>query len=135
MFARDLVKFGYNEWMLTLEIINNHICVHYQEVKLAIQQLLNEVKKLNLVPSAGLSICFQRTNYLLSAPTEHLFHLLFERLGHYNIERVYHVLISVELNRRLDELKLDQFRWVNTEILKEVDRFYNGSSDDFVEEG
>ena len=51
------------------------------------------------------------------------------------MERVYHVLISLELNRRLDEMKLDQFRWVNPEILKEVDRFYKGSSDDFMEEG
>ncbi|CAI9286777.1 unnamed protein product [Lactuca saligna] len=55
-------------------------------------------------------MCFQRTDDLPSAPTEHLFHLRLEGLGHYELERGYCELISLELSRRLDELKLDQFR-------------------------
>ncbi|CAI9272198.1 unnamed protein product [Lactuca saligna] len=55
-------------------------------------------------------ICFQRTNDLHSAPTEHLFHLRLERLGHFELERAYHVSISLDLSRRLYELKIDQFR-------------------------
>ncbi|CAI9277351.1 unnamed protein product [Lactuca saligna] len=65
---------------------------------------------------------------------EHLFHLRLEGLGHYERERGYHVLISLELSRRLDELKTDQLRWVNPKILKEEDKVYNGSSDDSREE-
>ena len=30
VFARELVKFGYNEWMQILEIINKHKSVHAQ---------------------------------------------------------------------------------------------------------
>ena len=36
VFARELVKFGYNEWMRILEIINKHKSVHAQEVKFSI---------------------------------------------------------------------------------------------------
>ncbi|CAI9285240.1 unnamed protein product [Lactuca saligna] len=53
--SRELVKFCYNEWMQILEIIDQHKGVHAQEVKLAVQHLLNKLKKLNLVPSVGLS--------------------------------------------------------------------------------
>ncbi|CAI9260052.1 unnamed protein product [Lactuca saligna] len=53
MFAHQLVKFSYNKWMQILEIINKYKSVHAQEVKLEIQQLLNKVKKPNLVPSTG----------------------------------------------------------------------------------
>ena len=78
-------------------------------------------------------MCFKCTDDLPSAPTEHLFHLRLEGLGHYELEKGYRVLISLEMNRRLDELKLDQFRWVKLENFKEVDKFYNGSSDDSEE--
>ncbi|KAL7587597.1 hypothetical protein Lser_V15G38003 [Lactuca serriola] len=74
-------------------------------------------------------MCFQRTDELSSAPTEQLFHLCLEGLGHYELERGYRVYISLELNRRRDEWKLDQFRWVKPEILKEVEKFYNSSPD------
>ena len=79
-------------------------------------------------------MCFQCTDDLPSAPTKHFFHILLEGLGHYELERGYHVLISLELSRRLDELKLDHFRWVKYEIIKEADKFYKGSSDDSEEE-
>ncbi|CAI9290108.1 unnamed protein product [Lactuca saligna] len=126
VFVHELVKFSYSEWMQILEIINKHKSVHAQERKLEIQ-LLNKVKKLNLM-------CFQCTDDLPFAPTKDLFHLRLEGLGHYDLERGYYVLISLELNRRLDKLKLDQFRCLKPEILKEVDKFYNGSSDDSKEE-
>ncbi|CAI9272071.1 unnamed protein product [Lactuca saligna] len=111
VFSRELVNFGYNEWMQIQEIIDKHKGIHAQEVKLAIQQLLSKVKKLNLVSSSN-QMLFQCTDDLPSALTEHLFHLRLEGLGHYEQERGYRVLISLELSRRLDELKLDQFRWV-----------------------
>ncbi|CAI9280263.1 unnamed protein product [Lactuca saligna] len=53
IFARELVKYGYNEWIQIQEIISKHKGIHAQEVKLAIETLINKVKKLNLVPSVG----------------------------------------------------------------------------------
>ncbi|CAI9262343.1 unnamed protein product [Lactuca saligna] len=41
---------------------------------------------------------------------------------------------STNLSIRLEEVKLDQFRWITLEVLKEVDKFYNGSSDESKEE-
>ena len=79
-------------------------------------------------------MCFQCNDDLPSSPIEHLFHLLLEGLGHYHLERGYRVLILLELNRILDELKLDQFRWVKVQIFKKVYKFYNGSSDESEEE-
>ncbi|CAI9285826.1 unnamed protein product [Lactuca saligna] len=77
---------------------------------------------------------FQHTDDLPSAPTEHLFHLRLEGLGHYELERGCHVLISLELHRRLDELKLVQFKSVKPEILNFFDKLYNGSSDESEDE-
>ncbi|CAI9296761.1 unnamed protein product [Lactuca saligna] len=198
VYARELVKFGYGEWTKIQGINDKHKGVHAQEVKLVIQQLLNKVKKLNLVPSVGPSsagqsipsssgrtraprkykntmcllpyktqyinnelpmgvelvqytfspepehgifsldrlnhMCYRRTGDLPSAPTEHLFHLRLQVLGHYVLEKGYCMLISLKLSKRRDEVKLDQFRWVKLEILKEDEKFYNGSSDDSEEE-
>ncbi|CAI9267623.1 unnamed protein product [Lactuca saligna] len=53
VFAHELVKFGYSEWMQILEIINKKKGVHAQEVKLAILHVFNKVEKLNLVLSAA----------------------------------------------------------------------------------
>lgn len=44
IFARELVKYGYNEWIQIHEIISEHKGVNAQEVKLAIQTLINKVK-------------------------------------------------------------------------------------------
>ncbi|CAI9296816.1 unnamed protein product [Lactuca saligna] len=52
-FARQLVKIRYIEWMKILEINDKYKGIHDQEVKLEIHQLLNKVKKLNIVPSVG----------------------------------------------------------------------------------
>ncbi|CAI9300651.1 unnamed protein product [Lactuca saligna] len=177
VFARELVKFGYNDWIQIQEIINKHKGSHAQEVTLAIQQLLNKVKKLNRVPSLGPSrpstpgrpcaprqsnntkflllygtryinnklptgvepiqymfirelehsifyldgqnyMCFQYTDELPAAPTKHLFHLRMEGLSHFEHEREHCVLISLEISKRLEELKNDDFEWVKHEILK-----------------
>ena len=61
-------------------------------------------------------------------------HLLMEGLCHFELKRGYHVMISLELSKILEELKIEEFRWVKLEILKEVDRFYDGSSNDSEEE-
>ncbi|CAI9266031.1 unnamed protein product [Lactuca saligna] len=53
ILPRELVKFGYSKWIQIREIIGKHKGIHAQVVKLAIQKLLNKVKKLNLVPSVG----------------------------------------------------------------------------------
>lgn len=55
VFSRDLVKYGYIEWIQILEIIGKHKGIRAQEVKLALQHLINKVKNLNLVPSVGYS--------------------------------------------------------------------------------
>ena len=57
-----------------------------------------------------------------------------EGLSHFELERGYRVLISLELSKILEELQIDEFRWVKHEILKEADKFYNGSYDDSEEE-
>ncbi|CAI9293938.1 unnamed protein product [Lactuca saligna] len=75
-------------------------------------------------------MCFQHTDDLPATHTEHLFHLRFEGLGHFEIERGYHGLISLELSKRLQELQIDEFRWTNFKILKEFDKLYDGSSDE-----
>lgn len=53
IYARELVKFGCNQWIQIQELIDKHKDIHPREVKLAIHQLLNKVKKLNLVPSTS----------------------------------------------------------------------------------
>ncbi|CAI9276066.1 unnamed protein product [Lactuca saligna] len=53
IFALELVKYGHSEWIQIQEIIYKQIGVQSQEVKLAIQHLINKVKKLNLMPSVG----------------------------------------------------------------------------------
>lgn len=52
VFARESVKYGCNEWIQIQEIISIHKGVHAQEVKWAIQHLINKVKNLTLVPSS-----------------------------------------------------------------------------------
>ena len=77
---------------------------------------------------------FKHTSDLPSSPTKHLFHLHLEGLGDFEKERGYCVLIYLELIRRLNELKIDQFRWVKPDIMKEANKFYNGSFDDSEED-
>ncbi|CAI9291259.1 unnamed protein product [Lactuca saligna] len=104
-------------------IVNKHKGVHAQEVNLAIHQLLNKVKMLNLVPSFGPSSAGQ------SKPHPQVEMVLIDNL---KIPSFF-FLIKLELSSRLDELKLDQFRWIKPKILKEDDKFYSGSSDDLDE--
>ncbi|CAI9281892.1 unnamed protein product [Lactuca saligna] len=56
------------------------------------------------------------------------------RLSHYELERGYCVPIYLELSRRLDKLQINEFRRVKLEILKETEKFYNGSSNESEEE-
>ena len=79
-------------------------------------------------------MCFQCTDDIPIAPTDHLFHLHMEGLRHIEFERGYHVLISIELRKRLEKLHIDEFRWVKPKILKEADKFYYGSFDESSEE-
>ena len=44
------------------------------------------------------------------------------------------MLISRELTKRLEELQIDEFRSIKPKILKEGDKFYNGSFDDYKKE-
>ncbi|CAI9285229.1 unnamed protein product [Lactuca saligna] len=104
----------------------------HEEVKLVIQQLLNKVKKLNLVSSVGrsrpassrrtsapkqskntkflLPYGMRHINDLLAAPIKHLFHLRLEGLSHFELEKGYHVVISLELSKKFEELQIDEFR-------------------------
>ena len=47
-------------------------------------------------------MCFQHADDLHAAPTEHLFHLYMECMGHKEFNWGYHVLISLELNKCLE---------------------------------
>ncbi|CAI9279872.1 unnamed protein product [Lactuca saligna] len=55
-------------------------------------------------------------------------------LHHIELERGYRVLISLELSKTLEELKIDEFGWVKPKILKEADKLYNVSFDYSSEE-
>lgn len=79
-------------------------------------------------------MCFQYTEDLPNAPTEHLFNLHLEWMRHKEMERGYHVLISFELNKRLTNLHLGNFKWLKPEILTEArKKISNDDLDDFVE--
>ncbi|CAI9279423.1 unnamed protein product [Lactuca saligna] len=127
------------------EILNKLKGIHALEVKLAIQQLLIKVKKLNLVPSADLSRPSssrrtgsprqsKNTKFLPPYGTRYIKKELSVGLNHFELERGYWVLISLDLNRRLNELQIDEFRLVKPKILKEVEKFYNGSSYHYEED-
>ena len=49
IFVRELLKYGYNEWIKILDIIKNHKGIHAQELKLTLDILINKVKGLDLV--------------------------------------------------------------------------------------
>lgn len=61
LFSRELVKYGYNEWIQIQDIITKHKGIHTEELKLALQQMINKLKRLNLVPSVGPSQPFTST--------------------------------------------------------------------------
>ena len=79
-------------------------------------------------------MCFQHTEDLPNAPTDNLFNLCLEGMRHKKIERVYRVLISFELSKRLTDLHLDDFKWLKPEILTEIEKFSNDNLDDFIED-
>ena len=66
-------------------------------------------------------MCFQRTSDLQKAQTEHLFHLRLECMGHKE-EEGFHGLIALELETHLQELGLDDFKWIKDEILSDADK-------------
>lgn len=61
-------------------------------------------------------MCFQRTDVLTAAHTEHLFHLRTKCIGHKEFKRGYQVLISHELNKYLEDLQIDEFKWIKQKI-------------------
>lgn len=46
-------------------------------------------------------------------------------MGHPNIEHNYHVLISLELNKRKKKLTISDYLSVKPEVEKDVHEFYN----------
>ena len=73
---------------------------------------------------------FQRTDDLPAAPTENLFHICMDGIRHKDLDSGYSVPIYLKHTKRLEDLQIDEFGWVKPEILKEADKFYNGSFDD-----
>ncbi|CAI9290142.1 unnamed protein product [Lactuca saligna] len=55
-------------------------------------------------------MCFQCTKDLPSALNEHLFHLRLEYIRHKEFKQGYHVLISLELNKCLEYLDIEEYR-------------------------
>ena len=66
-------------------------------------------------------MCFQRTSDLPRAQTENLFHLRLECMGHVEQDG-YHGLIALELVTRLEELGLDDFKWIKPEIIRDAEK-------------
>lgn len=54
-------------------------------------------------------MCFQHTDDLPIAPTEHLFNIHLEGLRHKELELGYDVMISLELSKHLTGLHIDDF--------------------------
>lgn len=79
-------------------------------------------------------ICFQHTADLPADPTKHQFNLRLEGLCHKELEHGYHVLISLELSKRLADLQFDKFKWAKPEILTETEIFSNGDFEDSLED-
>ena len=72
----------------------------------------------------GNQMCFQRAAELSKAPTEHLFELRLECMGHIDLQKGFHLMISMELYKRKDELKIDKFQYVKPEIESDVIEFW-----------
>ena len=64
---------------------------------------------------------FQRSDDLEKAPTDHLFNLRLELMGHSRTTSNFQVLISKELNERREELKKDEYQWIRKEICDEAE--------------
>ncbi|CAI9300137.1 unnamed protein product [Lactuca saligna] len=79
-------------------------------------------------------MCFQRTEDLPNAPTEHLFNLLLKVIRYKELEKGYHVLISFEHSKHLVDLHLDDFNWLKPEILTEAETFSNDDLDDSIKD-
>ena len=73
----------------------------------------------------GNQMCFQRTEDLYKAPTEHLFNLRCECMKFPSLEKGFHYLISNELIIRREELKIEVYSWIKPEIVNEVITFHN----------
>ncbi|KAL4584255.1 hypothetical protein LXL04_008851 [Taraxacum kok-saghyz] len=72
----------------------------------------------------GNQMCFQRAAELSKAPTEHLSELRLECMGHIDLQKGFHLMISMELYKRKDELKIDKFQYVKPEIESDVIEFW-----------
>lgn len=70
-------------------------------------------------------MCFQCLDDLAKAPTKHLFHLRLECMGHKELEDNYYFLISLELNKRKEDMGIPDYSWIKPKIRDEVDEFYN----------
>ena len=69
-------------------------------------------------------MCFQRTSDLPKAPTEHVYHLRLECMGHEEQEG-FQGLIAVEIESRPQELLHDDFKWMKDEIMDDADKARN----------
>ena len=83
-----------------------------------------------LVPENGIfyqdaqgNMCFQRTIKIPNSPTEHLFHLRLECMGHKELELGFHALISIALAERTQELRHEDYIWIKPEIEEEAEVF------------
>ena len=83
-----------------------------------------------LVPEHGIfdqdaqgNMCFQRTIEIPNSPTEHLFHLRLECMGHKDLELGFHALISLTLAERRQELRQEDYIWIKPEIEEEAEVF------------
>lgn len=50
LFACELVNYGFNECIHIQDIISKHKGIYALKLKLVLQQMINKVKKINLIP-------------------------------------------------------------------------------------
>ncbi|KAL4586416.1 hypothetical protein LXL04_011052 [Taraxacum kok-saghyz] len=183
LFASELQKYGLSVWLQIKNIIATHQGINAKELKIALNQLIENCQRLKLIPaapakpsSAGTSsvapkrskskhisfllpygtryinnklpagvepvqylfirqpehgmfymdanfqMCFQRTSDLPAAPTEHLYHLRLECMGHPEQEGFFKI-IAVELESRSQELlDHEEMYWMKDEILSDAEK-------------
>lgn len=64
-------------------------------------------------------ICFMRSNDIPNAPTDHLFHLRLVCMYH-GIVDFFHFLLYFQFRKRREELVINDYKWIKTEIINDV---------------
>ena len=80
----------------------------------------------------GQNMCFQRSEDLAKAPTEHLSNLRHYCMHFPDLEKGFHYLISIKLINRRDELRTVEYAFIKPEIESEVSKLHIFLNQQFV---